>query len=159
MDGYGGLAVGCVVFIPIIALLLVIAWKSWRGKWIAFSDLAYLTEGRPANLQKRKGRRAALVYLVWVVALAGVLGITAFSAVTGFAANLDLVSAILAACAFVGGSWLVATSRRESKVANAATGESPELAGEYVLDAHRGIMLAIAMLAVLVAEIICSLVV
>ncbi|WP_080797378.1 hypothetical protein [Arabiibacter massiliensis] len=159
MGRYGSLIVGCVIFIPIIALLLVTAWKNWRGKWLAFSDLTYLADERPENLQRRKGRRAALVYLVWVVALAGALGITAFSALSGFAVNLDMVSAILAACVFVGGSWLVATSRREFKIASSAVGESSELAGEYVLDARRAAMLAIAMLAVLAAEIICTLIV
>lgn len=161
MDGYERLMVGCVIFIPVIAVLLLASWKMWHGKWLGFSDFSYNAYEGPANpLQKRRGRRTALVCLVWSVAAVGVLGIAACSAVGGFPANLELVSGVLVTLVLVGGGWPYAASRRESgAAASDAVGASLALAEEYDLDTHRVAVLVIVMFAVIAVEIASSLIV
>lgn len=157
MDAHVKLFVGCVIFIPVIALFLAASWKQWHGKWLGFSDFTFNSyEGRPASLlQRRRGRRSALVGLVWVVACAGILGISAFSAASGFPANLELVLGIALPLAIAAGcAWTGAGSRRDRKAVDNGT----ELAGEYALDTRGVVILILAMLAVLAVEIGSSLI-
>ncbi|MBX9033088.1 hypothetical protein [Gordonibacter massiliensis (ex Traore et al. 2017)] len=163
MDGYVNLIVGCALFVPLIVLLLTASWKQWHGAWLGFSDVTFNRyEGRPATpLQRRRGRRAALVDLVWAVACAGILGIAAFSAASDFSANLEAVSGgALLLAVIVGCVWIGAGSRRDRrKFANVADGNAGGLDEEYALG-RRGIaVLAVVMLAVLAIEIASSLIV
>lgn len=157
MDARVKLIIGCVIFIPVIALFLAASWKQWHGKWLGFSDFTFNSyEGRPASLlQRRRGRRSALVGLVWVVACAGILGISAFSAASGFPANLESVSGIALPLAIAAGcAWSGAGSRRDGK----AVENGAELAEEYALDTRKVVFLVLAMLAVLAVEIGSSLI-
>lgn len=157
MNEHVKLIAGCVVFIPVIALFLAASWKQWHGKWLGFSDFTFNSyEGRPASLlQRRRGRRSALVGLVWAVACAGILGISAFSAASGFPANLELVSGIALPLAVVAGcAWTGAGSRRDRKAVENGT----ELAEEYALNTRKVVFLALAMLAVLAVEVASSLI-
>lgn len=160
MDGYERLIVGCVIFIPVIAMLLVASWKLWHGKWLGLFDFSYNSYEGPANsLQKRRGRRAALICLVWSVAAVGVLGIAACSAAGGFSANLELVSGVLVALVLVSGGWPFTATRRESGAAvGDAAGADVASAEEYALDARRVAVLVLVMLAVVAAEIASSLI-
>lgn len=159
MDEYGKLIVGCVIFIPVIAPLLVASWKLWHGKWLSFSDFTYIPGECFEDLQRRKGRRVALFCLVGAIACAGVLCIAAFSAVSGFPANLELASGMTVLLACAGGFWLFALSRRDAKaVENAPAGGGAEAGGSYILDKRRGAVLALVILAVLAIEIASSLV-
>lgn len=157
VDAHVKLIVGCVVFVPVIVLFLAASWKQWRGKWLGFSDFTFNSyEGRPASLlQRRRGRRSALVGLVWAVACAGILGISAFSAASGFPANLESVSGIALPLAIAAGcAWTGAGSRRDRK----AVENGAELAEEYALDTRKVVFLVLAMLAVLAVEIGSSLI-
>lgn len=159
MDGYERLIVGCVIFIPVIAVLLVASWKLWHGKWLSLFDFSYNSYEGPANsLQKRRGRRAALVCLVWSVAAVGVLGIAACSAAGGISANLELASGALVALVLASGGWPYAAARREGgAAAGDAAGAGVASAEEYALDARRAAVLALVMLAVVAVEIASSL--
>lgn len=162
MDEHAKLIAGCVVFIPLIAFLLLSAGKLWRGKWLGLSDLAHNPyEGRPASaLQRRRGRRAALVNLVWAVACAGILGISAFGATDGFDANVGVVSGVAIPIALMAGcAWISVGSRRDGKaIAEAAAGTGPELPAEYELGTRGVALLVVIMLAVLAVEVASSLI-
>ena len=160
MDGYGKLIVGCVIFIPVIAVLLIASWKMWHGKWLGFSDFSYNSYEGPASLpQRRRGRRTALVCLVGAAAAVGVLGIAAFSAASGFHANLELVLGTMVTLALVSSTWPFAASQRENRACTSdVSGNNLELANEYELTAHRIKILIVVLLAVLAVEIGVSLI-
>lgn len=162
MDAHVKLIVGCVLFIPVIALFLAASWKQWHGKWLGFSDFTFNSyEGRPPSLlQRRRGRRSALVGLVWAVACAGILGISAFSAASGFDANIGVVSGVAIPIALMAGcAWISVGSRRDGKaIAEAAAGTGPELPAEYELGTQGVALLVVIMLAVLAVEVASSLI-
>lgn len=151
------LIVGCVIFIPVIVVLLTASWKLWHGKWLPFSDFSYVPGEGAESLHRRKGRRTALACLAGVAACSGVLGIAAFSAVSGFPSNLELASSVMVFLVLVGCIWLSVLSRRDvGSIANAAIDDGVELVEEYSLDKHRATVLAVVVLAIPALEIASS---
>lgn len=157
MDGFAGLIVGCVIFVPAIVVLLMASWKLWHGKWLSFSDFSYVPGEGSESLHRRKGRRTALACLAGVAACSGVLGVAAFSAMSGFPSNLELASSVMVFLVLVGGIWLSALSRRDAKsIANTAVDSGAELVEEYSLDKHRVTVLVVVILTILILEIASS---
>ena len=151
------LVVGCVVCIPMIVFLLAASWQNWHGKWLGLAGGYSFApgEGPESPYRRRRARRFALVFLVWVAAWAGMLATLALDALGGFRLSTGLPWGMALLAILAGsGTWLAVTSRRDgAAVAAAASGSGPGLVEDYELDARRLAILAVAMLAILVLEI------
>lgn len=150
--------VGCVVLISLIVVLVVSAWKFWRGEWLRLiaGGWTFAPDEEPGSpYYHRRAKRIALDNLVLAVALAGWLGLLIADQLgNSLASGQTWPFAVLILWSIGSAIYVLGGSRRDSKVISAAaTGTGPELSEEYEFGTRQVVFLVVIMVAVVAFEI------